>query len=314
MAAKPATPFWSVVIPLYNKQDFIQATLRSVLAQVGEDDFEVLVIDDGSTDLGSERVVELADKRVRLIRQSNSGVSAARNCGIREARGAWIAFLDADDLWRPHALAAYRKLMSAFPDVEVVAGAYVRVPSGEVVGFRFQQEPVPSTCHCINNLPAEFLRYGMRFNTSSIAVRRSLFSRVEPWFPEGEAMGEDLDFWFRIAEQSAIKHTSNIIAIYRVALDDSLMGKYRDIGLLPVWQRMRQRALDGGMPSEIRTSSLRLVAEMEVTTARRYGKAGRRIEAWRHLFAAHSAARGHRWWVTLITLLSGSASLIQKLR
>ena len=88
----------SVVIPLYNKQNCIRETLRSVLNQ-SYTDFEVLVVDDGSTDGSLEVVREFSDKRLRIIEKPNSGVSATRNAGIAAAANEWIAFLDADDIW-----------------------------------------------------------------------------------------------------------------------------------------------------------------------------------------------------------------------
>jgi glycosyltransferase involved in cell wall biosynthesis len=97
-------PFISVVIPVYNQEAYIESTLQSVLRQ-SYPHFEVIVVDDGSTDSSLKRIKQLNDHRIRLIRQTNQGVSAARNNGFLAAKGEYIAFLDADDLWFPDKLA-----------------------------------------------------------------------------------------------------------------------------------------------------------------------------------------------------------------
>lgn len=89
---------FSVVIPLYNKAQSIKSTLQCVLNQTSGE-FEVLIIDDGSTDESVARVNEFSDSRIRLIQKPNGGVSSARNRGIEEARYRYIALLDADDVW-----------------------------------------------------------------------------------------------------------------------------------------------------------------------------------------------------------------------
>jgi glycosyltransferase involved in cell wall biosynthesis len=311
---KAEIPFWSVVVPLYNKQDYVGATLRSVLNQSTGQSLEVVVVDDGSTDAGPSNVLALADDRVRLVRQSNAGVAAARNRGIFEAQGRWVVFLDADDLLHPQALDAYEKLSLAFPNANIVGGKDVRVDDSTLGGYRQASLPEPLPMCEIENLPAYFVRQGMPFSSSSVAIKRQFLLEHGLRFQEGESMGEDLDLWLRASELSSIACTSAGLVLYRVGLPQSLMGSYRDLIFLPVWQRLRHRAEAGLMRSDLRASSLRLAAEMEVTLSRRLAKAARRREAWRHLWSAREAAGGHRWWVTLLALVSGSTRLVRRLR
>jgi Glycosyltransferases involved in cell wall biogenesis len=99
----------SVVIPLYNKENCIRKTLDSVLAQ-NYQDFEVVVVDDGSKDGSARIVASMNDPRIKLITQNNGGPSSARNRGIKEAKGDFVAFIDADDIWTSDHLS----LFSAF--------------------------------------------------------------------------------------------------------------------------------------------------------------------------------------------------------
>ncbi|MEJ2647390.1 MAG: glycosyltransferase family A protein [Sedimentisphaerales bacterium] len=113
----------SVIIPLYNKEKYIKRALDSVFAQTYQD-FEVIVIDDGSTDEGAQIVRSYNDKRLRLIEQANAGPGAARNRGINESRAEYIAFLDADDEWLPDFLVTYQKALVNHPDCDLVMGPH----------------------------------------------------------------------------------------------------------------------------------------------------------------------------------------------
>ena len=120
----------SVVIPLYNKECWIRRTLDSI-AEQSFTDFEVLVVDDGSTDGGSQVVVNYGDARFRLITQPNAGPGAARNRGIAEAKGEFLAFLDADDEWLPNYVEdSIRILDNLGQEVASVSSGYIEYPSG----------------------------------------------------------------------------------------------------------------------------------------------------------------------------------------
>ncbi len=115
-------PLISVVIPLYQTERFIAAALDSAVAQTFGD-FEAIVVDDGSSDRGPDIARGRGDPRVRVVRQENRGLAGARNTGIRESRGKYIAFLDADDLWRSEKLAEHARLLDSAPDVGLTFSA-----------------------------------------------------------------------------------------------------------------------------------------------------------------------------------------------
>src|SRR5437868_13381911 len=119
----PSSPRFSVVIPLYNKEGQIARAIDSVLAQTLQD-FEIVVVDDGSKDRGPDIVAAYGDPRIRLHRQPNGGVSVARNQGVLLATAPTIAFLDGDDAWYPHHLEALWDLRQAYPAAVAWAANY----------------------------------------------------------------------------------------------------------------------------------------------------------------------------------------------
>ncbi len=117
--AEPVPPRVTVVVPAFNVADFVEQSVRSALDQTFAD-LEVIVVDDGSTD-GTRAVVEaIRDPRLRILRRRNGGSAAARNSGLSEARGEYVAFLDGDDYWQPRMLERHLALLIERPDIDLV--------------------------------------------------------------------------------------------------------------------------------------------------------------------------------------------------
>lgn len=128
-------PFISVVIPLYNKEKSIAQSLKSVLVQTYTN-FEIVVVDDGSTDKSVEEVRSIGDDRIQLLGQSNAGPSKARNTGVKNSKGDWIVFLDADDELLPDALSIFAEIIVEHQDVDIIdCNRYVRRGNDEQLGF-----------------------------------------------------------------------------------------------------------------------------------------------------------------------------------
>ena len=122
----------SVIIPLYNKETTIEQSIRSLLTQ-SFSDFELIVVDDGSTDGSAEKIRGITDERMILICQENGGPSKARNTGVKHARGEWIVFLDADDELLPDALQIMTAAIKRYPDADLVDfNKYLRIGGGLV--------------------------------------------------------------------------------------------------------------------------------------------------------------------------------------
>ncbi|MCP4971863.1 MAG: glycosyltransferase family 2 protein, partial [Arcobacter sp.] len=127
-------PLFSVIIPLYNKENYIENTLQSVLDQTYKD-FELIIVNDGSTDNSLEKTKNYLSSFVnhKIISQKNKGLSATRNKGVLEAKGEVIAFLDADDFWHPNFLEHIHNLFLEFPEASLFGTSYLLKYSEEVV-------------------------------------------------------------------------------------------------------------------------------------------------------------------------------------
>lgn len=213
----------SVVIPLYNKAAYVEQAVRSALCSAGAAD-EVIVVDDGSTDDGPQRVRAIADPRVRLLAQPNRGVSAARNRGIDEARGDYVAFLDADDYWTAPYLPAIGDLVARFPACGMYATHFYFFRDD---GWR--KVPLLPTVKAGAQLVDRFFEpwsRGFLFFTSSVVIPRRVLDAEGVRFPEGEQHGEDQDVWFRIGERWPLAYFAEPLVGYRVGVQGSLMATF----------------------------------------------------------------------------------------
>ena len=181
----------SVVIPLYNKKKQIAYTLQSVFTQTFQD-FEIVVVDDGSTDNSVEEVEKFDDSRIRLIHQTNAGVSAARNRGIGEARGELIAFLDADDEWKPRYLETQYALYQKYPECSVYACNYeFRDSEGKVTSTIIRKLPFEGKDGILSNYFEVASCSHPPLWTSAVVVKKSAIQAIGG-FPLGIKSGEDL--------------------------------------------------------------------------------------------------------------------------
>lgn len=203
----------SVIIPLYNKERQIRATLESVLRQ-SYTDYEIVVVDDGSTD-GSAAVVEsVHDARLRLIRQENGGVSAARNRGIRESRGEYVAFLDADDLWDPDFLKTLQHLAERYPDCSVYACNYDFVsPDGSHHPTIIRHLPFTGELGILSNYFEVASCSHPPICSISLMVKKEAMQAIGG-FPLGIKWGEDLLTWARLACLGSVAYTKQKLAEY----------------------------------------------------------------------------------------------------
>ena len=292
---------FSVVIPLYNKAPYIKCAISSVLAQTVQD-FEIIVLDDGSTDGGADIVAAIDDPRVRLFRQPNAGVSSTRNRAISMACGQWVVFFDADDWQHPHYLQSLVIAQDLHPAADVAATQYIPLCDSTGVwppAWHVTEVPVArESIELIEDLPTKWMK-GPTFNSSSVCIRTTRLLEMQPCFAVGESHGEDLDMWFRVAEKSPIAWVKRPLVAYRVSVEGSLSLKNTELKLPPFFHRIRARALSGVMTEDQAKSALKMVADQEISMARDALASGQRREAIRLLGSARNWASKRRWWFTV---------------
>jgi len=295
-------PKISVIIPLYNKAPSIQRALDSVLAQT-ERDFEVVVVDDGSTDGSGAIAKSYMDPRIRCVRQENSGVSAARNSGIEAARADLVAFLDADDEYKPGFLETILRLRGRFPHAGAYSTAYeIKEPGARPRLPSFAHIPPAPWEGIIPNYFRTLLFCSPAWS-SATAVPKSVFQEVGA-FPVGVIEGEDLDLWIRIALKHAMAFSQAAGAIYHLdAAQRAAKGAAQGSELRFV-ATARQALAGGGVPAAARPYLKELIEVQRLERASACVLAGERAKAKELLRACHTSEfRGRKlWWSFLAAL------------
>ncbi len=195
-------PFISVIVPTYNRLELLKLTLDSVRKQTFRD-FEIVVVDDGSTDGTWEWLEDQAD--LRALRQPNSGIATSRNNGAAAARGRWFAFLDHDDLWAPEKLQIQADFIRDNPEVALVAARHVRL------GNRYSRPERPTWIKgdlLVKVFSESFI------HTSSVVIKREVFDKIGG-FPARYRFADEFDVWLRIARDYPIAFVDQPLVFIR---------------------------------------------------------------------------------------------------
>jgi glycosyltransferase involved in cell wall biosynthesis len=226
-------PMVSVIIPTYNRAWIVKESILSVLAQTFQD-FELIVVDDGSTDHTLSILDEFQD-RIEVIHQKNSGVSAARNHGVAAAKGKLIAFLDSDDLWMPGKLAIQTEFLASNPDIRICQTDEIWIRNGcRINPKKYHKKPsgeifLPSLALCL-------------VSPSAVMMEKDFFALMGG-FDETLPACEDYDFWLRIGCKYHVSLIPHSLVIKRGGHDDQLSG-------VPGLDRYRIRSLSKILETE----------------------------------------------------------------
>lgn len=202
-------PFFSIIIPLFNKENYIENTLKSVLNQ-SFTDFELIIINDGSTDKSETIVQQFSDSRIHYFSKENEGVSTTRNFGIEKATAPYICFLDADDYWYPDFLEEYHKTIQQHSDYKVFSSAIEIEVANRIFPARYsvsQKEAIQVVNYFESSLKESIIW------TSSVVIHKSAFEKIG-LFDVGIKYGEDTDLWIRIGLEYPVVFNWKILSRY----------------------------------------------------------------------------------------------------
>ena len=202
-------PYFSIVIPVYNKEKFVVKTIESVLDQTFID-YEIIIVNDGSTDQSEAKISAYKDNRIQYYSKKNEGVAIARNFGIEKATADYICFLDADDYWHPTFLETMQRYSSELPEQKVFAAAIEIETKNKTIPARYS---IPSTSdfEIVNFFDASQKECALW--TSSVCIHKSVFEKVGD-FDTKIKHGEDTELWIRIGLQFPIVFIRKILARY----------------------------------------------------------------------------------------------------
>jgi len=209
-------PLFSVVIPLYNKEEDITHTLHSVLRQ-DFGDFEIVLVDDGSQDGSLSTAQKVRDKRLKIYSKPNEGVGPTRNYAVEKATGRYIAFLDADDLWLDHHLSDLEQLIKEYPEADWFCTAYQKKFNDRLT------VPLESPLmlkHPWSGRLDDYFEASLVESigwTSAVCMAKQFFQQLGGFDTSiTHGAGEDTDLWIRAALESAPVFTTRISAIYNL--------------------------------------------------------------------------------------------------
>ncbi len=202
-------PYFSIVIPVYNKEKFVAKTIESVLAQTFAD-YEIIIVNDGSTDQSESKILAFQDNRIQYYSKQNEGVALARNFGIEKANANYVCFLDADDFWFPNFLETMHHFISKFREQKVFACA---------IEIETQNKTIQAQYSIPKNADFDIVSFFEASQkecvlwTSSVCIHKSVFEKVGA-FDTKIKHGEDTELWIRIGLQFPIVFIRKILARY----------------------------------------------------------------------------------------------------
>jgi glycosyltransferase involved in cell wall biosynthesis len=212
--------FFTVIIPLYNKENYVENTLKSILKQ-SFTDFEIIIVNDCSTDKSVAKITPFLSDKIQLIHhKTNKGLSAARNTGIKNASANYITFLDADDLWKPNFLETIHNLINKFPEAKIFATNYEEIYGSKIVFPKNGTENLSKNSSQIINFFKYNLQQGI-YNHGSVCFHKTVYKTVG-FYDETIDFAEDIDFNIRANSKFKLAYSNTIEMSYLMQSENQL--------------------------------------------------------------------------------------------
>lgn len=270
-------PKYVVVMPAYNAENCIRRSIDSVLAQE-EKDFELYVINDGSTDRTAEVVKQYTDARIRLLNKENEGVSKARNVAISSSQSEYVCFLDSDDEWYPNHLSILNEAINNFSS----KAFFITTSTTELKNGQYMSSAPVALGKEVRYFSDYFMfeqKYGYIFNTNCVCVKREALD-LYGLFEEGVAISEDIDLWYRIMLRTGVVVIPQDTNLRH--RDYSKATKYRSTNPTTIfWTRIPLLLEEKNISDKIKESLLISYEQEKISEVRCHILNGNKKEAYR---------------------------------
>ena len=279
----------NIIIPLYNKENTIGRAIQSVLHQVYQD-FRIIVVDDGSTDRSYHVISQIKDRRIKIIRQSNQGEGAARNRGVDEVSDKFVAFLDADDEWRPEFLSSIVCLIKKYPECGLF-GSYYDICEGHSLRSPSPINHFSQNWHGIIDNYFQVMFDYIPFNSSSVVIKKKELKDVGS-FPVGVKLGGDIDTWFRLYEVCKFAYLNQPLSIYHFDAENRVCNiEEKPIEGYRYVKTIQSMIANGFFSQEETSFALNYLAKKQIPIARYCIEQGRRQAARKILYSCKDAVK-----------------------
>lgn len=213
-------PFFSVIIPLFNKEKFVENAVKSILEQTFSD-FEIIIVEDCSSDNSWDVVLKINSDKIKIIKhKKNKGLSASRNTGIKNSNANYVTFLDADDVWKSNYLEKIHDLIQQFPDAKLLATNYEELYPNNVIVFPKNK----SYNYKKDSIIPDFFEISLTqplYCSCSLCVEKSVFETIG-FYDEKITHGEDIDFNIRANKGFKLAYSNAVLVTYTMFSENQI--------------------------------------------------------------------------------------------